>query len=410
MNVLLLGAGASKAYTQSKTKIKMPIAKDFFQTYNRLDISEKPDVLVGDLINYLKKYHKMTVSDFSNYSEDIENIHSEISDKVISYAKESKFYFSGNNSDEKVLAYRAYMQVLFLFNSVINEIQNGDVSKPHQNIAQNLKSDDVILTFNWDTLMDRALESVTNWNVDSGYYIPPKAIYNDGWVGCHGKSTNNAPLLIKLHGSTNWLTSYMRIENGNWKLTQELSPDVLYVYRNTLQPYETYRGRYWNGYEPFSYGYYPPNIPDKGEKAPEGYYTVNLRSNFDPRIQNNISGTAGLVSMPAIIPPVKQKEYNLFGDVFETLWKKAEESLAKADNIVILGYSFPRTDYRTDELFKKAFCKRTTKPKIVIINPAPDELKQKFIYDYGIDEKLIQVEKTYFDEKYNIATVLNIKS
>ncbi len=105
----------------------MPIAKDFLQTHNRLDLSEKPDVLIGDLINYLKKYHKMIALDFINYSEDIENIYSEISDKVISYAKESKYYFRGNNSDEKVLAYRAYMQVLFLFNSVINEIQNGDV-------------------------------------------------------------------------------------------------------------------------------------------------------------------------------------------------------------------------------------------------------------------------------------------
>lgn len=403
MNVLLLGAGASKSYTQSKTGIKMPIAKDFFQTYNRLDISEKPYVLVGDIINYLNKYHKMSVSDFKHYSEDIENIHSEISDKVTCYAKESKLYFSGNHSNEKIIAYKAYMQLLFLFNSVINEIQNGDVSKPHQNIAQNLRAEDVILTFNWDTLMDRALESVTNWSVDSGYYILPRAIYNDGWVTNHSKSTNSAPLLIKLHGSTNWLTSYTSIENGTWKLTQELSPDVLYVYRNTLKPYDTYKGRYQLGYEPFSYGYYPPNIPDKGEKTPEGYYTVRLSSNLDSRIQNNISGTTGLVSMPAIIPPIKQKEYGLFGNVFESLWGKAEESLSKADNIIIIGYSFPKTDYRTDELFKKAFCKRSTKPKIIIINPTPDEIKYKFIYDYGIDEKLIQVEKTYFDETYNIS-------
>lgn len=409
MNVVILGAGASKAYTQSKTKIRMPIAKDFFQTYNKLDISEKPDVLVGDIINYLKRHHRMTELDFINYSEDIENIHSEISDKVITYSKESKLYLNDNYKYDKILVYRAYMQLLFLFNSVINEIQNGDVSKPHQNIAQNLKSEDVIITFNWDTLMDRALESTTDWSVDSGYHITPKAIYNNGWVEHCSKLNSSAPLLIKLHGSTNWLTSYMRIENGNWKLTQELSPDVLYVYRKTLEPYDTHRGRYWSGYEPFSYGYYPPNIPDKGEKVPEGHFTIRLISNFDPRIQNNISGTTGLVSMPAIIPPVKQKKYDLFGDVFEKLWKKAEESLTNADNIVILGYSFPKTDYRTDELFRKAFCKRTTKPKIVIINPTPDEIKHKFIYDYGIDEKLIQVEKTYFDEKFDIASVLGIK-
>lgn len=407
MNVLLMGAGASKAYEQSKSKIKMPIAKDFFQTYNKLEVSKKPDVLVGDLINYLKKYHKMKTPDFINYSEDIENIHSEISDKVISYAKENKHFFDGNNLDEKILATRAYMQVLFLFNSVINEIQNGDISKPHQNIARNLKPDDVILTFNWDTLMDRSLESVTNWKVDSGYYVTPKAIYNGEWISVNGDSVNSAPLLIKLHGSTNWLTSYMRIEDCAWKLTQELSPDVFYVYRNTLNPYNTFKGRYWGGYEPYSYGYYPPNIPDKGEKEPEGYVMVGLSPKIDPRIQNNISGSNDLVSMPVIIPPIKQKEYSLFGDLFGKLWKKAEESLVKANNIVIIGYSFPKTDYRTDELFKKAFCQRSTKPKIVIINPEPDQIKQRFMYDYGIDEELIQVEKTYFDESFNIASVLS---
>ena len=35
MNVVLLGAGASKAYSNSPTGRKMPIAKDFFQTLNK---------------------------------------------------------------------------------------------------------------------------------------------------------------------------------------------------------------------------------------------------------------------------------------------------------------------------------------------------------------------------------------
>lgn len=408
MNVLLLGAGASKAYTQSKHKIKMPISKDFFQTYGKLEIAEKPDVLIGDIVRYLKKYHKINEFEFLNYAGDIEDIHSEISDKVIGYAKEKGLYFSGKNCGDKILTYKAYMQLLFLFNSVINEIQNGEISIAHINIAKNLEPSDVILTFNWDTLMDRALESITKWNVYSGYCIHPKAIYDDGWITNDDSLNIEAPYLIKLHGSTNWLTSYMSIENGNWKLIQDSSPDVLYVYRTTLKAYDTYQGRYWPGYEPFSYGYYPPNIPDKGEEAPKGYCFIKAVTNFDNRVKNNISGTAGLVSMPAIIPPIKQKSYNLFGNVFTSLWNKAEESLAKADKIIIIGYSFPKTDFRTDELFKKAFCKRTTKPKIVIINPDPDELVQKFIYEYGIDNDLIRIEKTYFDEHFDFESVINI--
>jgi hypothetical protein len=404
INVILLGAGASKAYTQSKTKLKMPIAKDFFETYSKLDISERPDVLVGHLINYLKKYHNMSVQDFLSYSEDIEVMHSEIGDKVINYAKQSKHYFQGDNFKEKFLAYKAYMEILFLFNSVINEIQNGDISKPHQNIARKISSDDVILTFNWDTLLDMALENVTSWKVSSGYFIKQRAIYNDGWTEVDDRQVNDAPLLIKLHGSTNWLTSYMTIEEGNWRLTQELSSDILYVYRHTLNPYDTFRGRYWSGYEPFSYGYYPPNIPDR-EHVPERYHIYKTEFNYDLRIKNNISGTAGLDSMPAIIPPVKKKEYDLFGNVFDGLWRKAEECLAKADKIIIIGYSFPKTDYRTNDLFKRAFCQRTSKPEIVIVNPMPDELKYKFIYEYGIDDELIKIERVYFDEKFDFASV-----
>jgi hypothetical protein len=94
MNVVLLGAGASKAYDQSKTRQKMPIAKDFFSTFFKLDISEKPDVLIGDLVNYLRDNKKLAASDFMNYSENIEDIHSEISDRLIKCANGENNYYS----------------------------------------------------------------------------------------------------------------------------------------------------------------------------------------------------------------------------------------------------------------------------------------------------------------------------
>ena len=37
MRTFIIGAGASKAYSESPTNCRMPIANDFFQTFNKLN-------------------------------------------------------------------------------------------------------------------------------------------------------------------------------------------------------------------------------------------------------------------------------------------------------------------------------------------------------------------------------------
>lgn len=54
MRVLLLGAGASKSYDQSPTGQRMPVARDFFQTFDKLDLSANPWVLIGSLAAYVE--------------------------------------------------------------------------------------------------------------------------------------------------------------------------------------------------------------------------------------------------------------------------------------------------------------------------------------------------------------------
>ncbi len=82
MKVIILGAGASKAYEMSKTRIKMPVANDFFKTFQKLHISEDGRVLIGFLLNYLHRFHNMEWLDFLDYNEDIEKLHSEIEGKL----------------------------------------------------------------------------------------------------------------------------------------------------------------------------------------------------------------------------------------------------------------------------------------------------------------------------------------
>lgn len=87
--------------------------------------------------------------------------------------------------------------------------------------------------------------------------------------------------------------------------------------------------------------------------------------------------------------------------MFKQLWWKAEESLTKTDKIIIIGYSFPKTDIKTDELFKSVVKKRTTLPEIIIINPNPESIVEKFVFDYGVSNEKIKVYKEYFTEDFD---------
>ena len=51
MRTFIIRAGASKAYSESPTNCRIPFANDFFQTFNKLNISDDLRVHVGDIIN-----------------------------------------------------------------------------------------------------------------------------------------------------------------------------------------------------------------------------------------------------------------------------------------------------------------------------------------------------------------------
>lgn len=410
--VVVLGAGASKCYGASKSNERMPIANDFFRTFNKLSISENTWVLVGSIIEYVRKYRNVYVADFQYFNENIEDLHSEIQEKLYDVLNKNRTTFLNDENiqeeefKDNFTVYKAYFELIFLFVSVINEIQNGDVSDAHINLAKQLSENDSVITFNWDTLMDRALEAASNWNPDNGYLIIPKYIYKDKWCVPTLDVNKTYPLLLKLHGSSNWLTSYPIPENGRLVPTQEQNIEDFCVYVKNITPYSCYKGRYSEGYEDYSYGYYPVNLPFIGKSAPDGMLFVRM-SMKNPYMKEPISTDNGLVSIPLIIPPVKKKEYDNFGNLFRNLWEKAEQELIEASVIYIIGYSFPETDYRSSKLFKNAFLKRNDMPMIVIINPNPELIEERFKYEFGITEDKLVIIKDYFTKETNLTNYLS---
>lgn len=175
--VIILGAGASKSYEGSKTGVKMPIANDFFETFRKLDIAKNPWVLIGELLHYISEMNNADILDFLNYNGDIETLHTEIQEKLYQELQRKNFKLGPDN----ITVIKSYNQLIFLFISVINEIQNGSISESHIALAKQLNDEDSIITFNWDTLMDRALKETSDWNTDFGYFVSPVAIFRNTW-------------------------------------------------------------------------------------------------------------------------------------------------------------------------------------------------------------------------------------
>jgi hypothetical protein len=400
MKVFLLGAGASKSYNISPTGVRMPLAKEVFATFEKLEISENPWVLIGNILNYARDTKGIDIENVFKTNYDIEEFHSEVEQDLLTAIESHK---EENGLHPSIIsAHNTYNQLVFFFASTINEIQNGPASPVHQKLSSIAEEEDVFITFNWDTLLDRALFESDEWHLSTGYGLTPLEIFCDGWKYPEHKKSKN--ILIKLHGSTNWITSFSAIDQDSkeWFLMQDAPNDTVRIFEHSTREYDCFAGRYMGGYQPFSMGYYPPNLlSDKGKSAKEGHVFVSARLKF-PGMPEGGAGNKGVPTIPLIIPPVKDKKYKLYGTLFEGLWQQAEDSIANADAIYIIGYSFPRTDIRTIELFQKAFCRRTSYPLVTIINPSPESSLDVFKNSLGLQESCLKIRKGYFDESFEL--------
>ena len=203
MKLYIIGAGCSKAYEQSITGQKMPVAKDFFKVLNNLpNLNQNRKVLVGALVIAMKELLGRPEIDPFKDDFDIEEVHSLVEEKLFKAIADEDF--KGEHHYFKV-----YTQLIFLFSCLVNEVAQGPVSEAHINLAKTIDNDDVVMTFNWDTLLERAMYECTSWKSTFGYYVKPVGIYNNGWIKNECADIDQGPILLKMHGSSNWLTGGM---------------------------------------------------------------------------------------------------------------------------------------------------------------------------------------------------------
>jgi hypothetical protein len=402
---IILGAGASCSYDASPTGVRPPLAKEIISTFSKLSLAENRLVLIGHLVNYVRDTRGIPPAFFSRWDEDIECFFSEIDDEI---EKISKQISDGAKLDTATflsnqLTVGAYNQLIFLFAAILNDIQNGPVSLPYSLLASELNQNDAVITFNWDTLFDRALWSTGNWSPKTGYFLTPESIFDDDWISANDYSESiNSPLYLKLHGSTNWLAPYhqpgLHFSTKQRFTLSSYGMDKLYVFLRATAPYHTHESRYWGPYEPFSYCYYPPNLPLKRDDVPIGHTPVRILFAPDlPEHANSSIGEQTVYSMPLIVPPIRNKQYLRYGKVFSSLWNKSKDVLSNVEEIYIIGYSFPTTDHVTKAMFFDSVTSNQNLKKIVIWNPFPEDIYRMLKDEMNIDSKIIEVWKRRFE-------------
>jgi len=173
-----------------------------------------------------------------------------------------------------------------------------------------IKSGDTILTFNYDLACERALRTEGLWEIGDGY----------GFSLGAGITPPSMVKVLKLHGSANWLgilfdgiTSFSQVSN-------------VYGQRPCLF-----------GRRDFTY--------------------LGYSSDVDDPLYRGISAPGG---EPAVILPTFHKNFfhlTSFGREWERfwncIWEQAQEALASAEKIVVIGYSMPSGDERARELLLK---------------------------------------------------------
>jgi hypothetical protein len=206
----------------------------------------------------------------------------------------------------------------------------------------------VIITFNYDLLIEFLLRSTGSWGMHDGYGIEiplndealPQQLRRRATSPLNS-SAPSACILLKLHGSINW---------GVPIITKRNVP-VDRVQRLVLAASKFYR---------------PP------EDLKYGLMNFHTFKHPDSK--------TATVFRPIIVPPVLDKSIWLKKGPLHSLWNKAAEAVRRSEEITFIGYSLPPTDFLAEFMFRQGY--RTAPNKqITVVVPKVDELKDRELKD-----------------------------
>ena len=368
--VYVLGAGLNQVIKDWHS-LTPPMLRDFFRVVlkhprltKELDSAELKPLLI-----YIEKYWKKTKRDLATSDFDLEECFT-----LLEAQRQDAIKLGDGN------AARTLTSIEFSLKSLLAELLSDfEVFAVQSEVMRRFgeilyKEKPIIVSFNYDSMTEAAIESGSrlrgeypesallppypqrepteeeiafshyNWNRPLGYGLEFDRVqlhragvsaYVDGARFYSNKQNKlyDWPIL-KLHGSLNWFRflpfrSFPVFEEERTAQPKWMESAVIHV---------------------------------------EGHWWMNRPPDFE-----------GWVIDPLLITPVLDKEalFNdpLYNRVFAPLWSKAAEALGSCNKLVIIGYSFSPTDFRTKKLFLEAFATNELK-ELIIVNPNPTAIER----------------------------------
>ena len=330
--LLLIGAGCSRNYLKTNSafpNIDCPLDRDFFLIAKKVILQGLIDQnllqMIDGIINDLCKlygYEPVDVYSIEINSPDATKILEVLDDKRLSLEKvmtelslemglflqQPPFY--GFRFNEKGDYLDLLSPLIELIAVTISKALEGPPCSNHKKLAESLGNGDSVISFNYDILMDNALRN-SHKLTDYGYLVPfQKSLEDPQWT--RPEDTPSEVELLKLHGSMNWLhCSYC----GSYFLT-------------------------------------------RSEKM--GSWYVSLPKNC-PKCRNSSDYLERV-----IIPPLLAKDYS--AQPINYLWREAARRLSRTREVIVIGYSFPPTDFAVEALLRSGLpwnCQKETHFTIV---------------------------------------------
>lgn len=217
-------------------------------------------------------------------------------------------------------------------------------------LAHCLRRGDLVVTYNYDLGLERALGEAGLWNIGTGYGFPI------------GDGQQPSPIdVLKLHGSTNWRALLFGGVTGN--------------------------------------GYFGGHHDSLGDRPvlcsrPDQEY-FGLPDFVDPLCV----GLDTVCRLLAMIMPALPKTFyfaTIFGHewkpFWDSLWRRAEDAIARAEELVIIGYSMPAADGRARELLLGTINKAVR--LTICCGSATPTLEEEF-HDHGFTSILHIADPTF---------------
>lgn len=263
--VWIFGAGASHHYNLNARGVPVPLANSFFRAFNSLPTSMGLHAHIGPLILFLVHRRGIALHEVPQWTENIEDFMTSIESELNELrARKEKQALSEKDMESVFLLSPVFNNMNFVFANVVNEAQNGPSTSVYHYLLEYCGPNDTFITFNWDTLLDRALADTGGWTPNDGYGLSFSSTFDGTWKSGVESSPNffTKWKLLKLHGSTNWLIPYtfVNLKTLDYESFVPESKEIFLYWQSTL-PYEIFKGRWRGGYTPTCYCYYPPNLP-----------------------------------------------------------------------------------------------------------------------------------------------------